>query len=54
MIVKRIIFGVIALIWGIFAILAEQRLEDTRSAISMLDTVASIFVYVGCSLIVME
>lgn len=54
MIVKRIMFGVIALVWAVIAILAEQRLEDTRSAISMLDTVASIFVYVGCSLIAME
>lgn len=54
MIVKRIAFGVIALVWAVIAILAEQRLEDTRSAISMLDTVASIFVYVGCSLIAME
>lgn len=54
MIVKRIMFGVIALIWGIFAILAEQRLEDTRSMKSTLDTVASIFVYAGCSLIAIE
>ena len=54
MIVKRITFGLIALIWGIFAIFAEQRLEDTRSMKSTLDTVASIFVYVGCSLIAIE
>lgn len=54
MIVKRIIFGVIALIWGIFAILAEQRLEETRSVTSTLNTVVSIFVYAGCSLIAIE
>lgn len=54
MIIKRIIFGVIALVWAIIAILAEQRLEDTRSMKSTLDTVASIFVYAGCSLIAME
>lgn len=54
MIVKRITFGAIALIWGIFAILAEQRLEETRSARSMFETVVSIFVYAGCSLIAME
>lgn len=54
MIVKRITFGVIALIWGIFAILAEQRLEETRSVRSMFETVVSIFVYTGCSLVVLE
>lgn len=54
MIVKRIIFGVIALIWGIFAIFAEQRLEETRSARSMFETVVCIFVYAGCGLIAME
>ena len=54
MIVKRITFGVIALIWGIFAILAEQRLEETCSARSMFETVASIFVYAGCSLMALE
>lgn len=54
MIVKRIMFGVIALVWAIIAILAEQRLEDTHSVKSMFETVASIFVYVGCSLIAME
>lgn len=54
MIVKRITFGAIALIWGIFAILAEQRLEETRSARSMFETVVSIFVYAGYSLIALE
>ena len=54
MIVKRITFGVIALVWAIIAILAEQRLEESHSVKSTLDTVASIFVYVGCSLIAME
>ena len=53
-IIKRIIFGVIALVWAIIAILAEQRLEDTRSVRSMLETVASIFIYTGCSLMAME
>lgn len=54
MIVKRIIFGVIALVWAIIAILAEQHLEDTCSVKSTLETVISIFVYAGCSLIAME
>jgi ABC-type xylose transport system permease subunit len=54
MIVKRIMFGVIALIWGIFAILAEQRLEETRSVRSMIETTASIFVYAGCMFVVLE
>lgn len=54
MIVKRIMFGVIALVWAIIAILAEQRLEETRSVRSMLETVTSIFVYAGCMFVVLE
>lgn len=52
--IKRIIFGVIALIWAVIAILAEQRLEETRSARSMFETVVCIFVYAGCSLMALE
>lgn len=53
-IIKRIVFGVTALIWAVITILAEQRLEETRSANSMVATCISVFIYAGCSLIALE
>ena len=54
MIIKLIIAGIIGLLFGILAVLSEERMKDTRSVEATLATFATIGAYCASMFVVFE